>query len=246
MDPIAAARVPWIGLLPWDVIDLQIDIRTGAVSGSILSGGILRLRKGDSFRLAVIFYDGSGTVVNPAPTRLRWSIRDAANLELVAATPINAPTAQTDQPAPYFLITPDVSRLGASALDLLPDGSNSLSCVADLDWEDALGATRSSRSFPVSVEFGLTPQFALATTTPTPTSPTAATTPSPVTTPPVATTPPVDVPAPRLDEAEIRALFDQWLMEKLPVEAGFLYVQNGEFEAAVPGENCVTGQPWTP
>jgi hypothetical protein len=113
-----AARVPWIAA-QWDLIDLQIRQRGGRMTTSCAENGALRLRKDDNFRIAILFFNGEGDAVNPALTRLRWSLRDAANLELISAVTLDAPSAQTDQSQPYFLITPDIRRLGANALEML-------------------------------------------------------------------------------------------------------------------------------
>ena len=118
MDAQAAARVPWIGDR-WDLIDLQIEQRGGRVTGSLLDNGVLRLRRGDNFALAVLFFDGAQDAVDPEPTRLRWTLRDAANLELISVVTLENPAAQTDEAAPYFLIEPNIARMGAAALDLL-------------------------------------------------------------------------------------------------------------------------------
>ena len=242
MDEAAAARVPWIGA-QWDLIDLQVDQRGGRLSSSLTDNGTLRFRKGDAFRLAVLFFNGNDEAVDPAPTRLRWSLRDAANLELVAAVTLNNPAEQTDQSQPYYLLEPNIAALGGAAESLLDEDRGFLVCVMDVDWFIA-GQTYSSQTLPAVVEFGLGSEISKQTPT-APSTPTAPTTPGTPTTPSTPTTPQPPTPPP-LNEPALRALFDQWLLEALPVESGFLYVQNGQIVAAVPGGDCTTGETWTP
>ena len=78
MDFDAADRLPWIAD-EWDLIDLKVDQRGGRLSSSLTTGGVLRFRAKDSFRLAVVFFDG-GYIVDPGVSRLRWTLRDSANL----------------------------------------------------------------------------------------------------------------------------------------------------------------------
>jgi hypothetical protein len=222
-DEAAAARLPWIGDL-WELIDLQIDQRAGRLSSSLTDNGVLRLRRGDNFRLAVVFFDGNGAATDPQPSRLRWSLRDAANLELVASVTLNAPEAATDEVDPYYLLEPNITRLGAAAADLLPDGEAALPCVMDLDWTID-GNVYSSDTLTVVVEFGLTIQsIVVPGSGQPPPSPSAPTTPTPPTPPP---------PLPPSGN-DLRSLFDQWLVETLPVEEGFIYVKDGEIVGAFP------------
>jgi hypothetical protein len=245
-DEAAAARLPWIGDL-WDLIDLQVDQRAGRLSSSLTDEGVLHLREGSAFRLAVVFFDGTGTAVNPAITRLRWTLRDAANLELVASVTLDNPVAATDEDDPYFLISPNIARLGGAAADLLPEGQPDLPCVMDADWTIG-GKVYSSQTLPAVVEFGLTSQNMLAPGSGQPAAPTTPSTPTTPTSPTSPTTPTPPTPQPPLppSNTELRALFDQWLVESLPVTDGFLYVKDGQIVAAVPAGDCTTGQTWTP
>lgn len=220
-DEAAAARLPWIGDL-WELIDLQIDQRAGRLSSSLTDNGVLRLRRGDNFRLAVVFFDGNGAATDPQPSRLRWSLRDAANLELVASVTLNTPEAATDEVDPYYLLEPNITRLGAAAADLLPDGETALSCVMDLDWTID-GNVYSSATLPAVVEFGFTAQAVGIVPRP----------PDPAPTPPAATP---DTPPPPTDpESTPEEVFEDLFRDKLPVEEGFLYVRNGEIVGAFPG-----------
>jgi len=240
-DPVAAARVPWIGA-QWDLIDLQVEQRTGRVSSSLFAGGRLVLRQNDNFRLAVLFFDGTGTAVNPAPSRLRWTLRDAANLELLDNVTVNNPTAATDQADPYFLLQPNIARMGGAALDLLAEGTPALDCVADLDWTIA-GKTYSADTFPVSFGFGLSAKDTSAPSAPaqptTPSTPVNPTTPS--------TQPPTTTPTtPGLTAEDVARLFETLWSAKFPPGEGFVYVRNGDVETLVPGGDCTTGQTWNP
>lgn len=239
MDDVAAARVPWIGA-QWDLIDLQIEQRGGRLISSLTTDNTLRLRRGDAFRLAVLFFDGS-QAVNPSPTRLRWMLRSADNRELVAAVTLQNPQAQTDQSQPYFLLQPDIAALGGVAADLLDEARGFLPCVMDVDWTIA-GRVYSSQTLSAVVEFGLGSEKSAA--------PVISDTPGEVipfpTTPSSPGQPPQPPQPPPMDPSSLRALFDQWLLETLPVESGFLYVRNGQIVAAVPGGDCTTGQLWTP
>jgi hypothetical protein len=231
-DLNALARVPWIGG-QWDLIDLQVDQRGSELRSSL---GALRFRVGDHFRLAVFFFDGTGAAVNPSPARLRWTLRDAANLEQISAVALEPATAQTDQPDPYFLLEPNITRLKAAALDLLPEGREVLECVMDLDWTID-GDVYSSQNLRAVIEFGLTLQGGsdvapmLPVPPPRPTEPDA---------------PPAPPATSVLTTAQLRELFDAWLSENLPTGEGFLYIRNGDIVAAVPGGDCTTGNPWTP
>jgi len=224
------AQPTWLGAR-WDLIDLQISQRLGSVSGSLLEDGALRLRAGDNFKLAVLFLDGTDTVINPQPSQLRWSLRDAANLELISSVSIASPVAQTDEADPYFLVAPNVARLGAAARELLEQDAKDLPCVMDVDWVVG-GKAYSSKTVPTIVEFGLSSQSSAAapvasppsTSTQTPATPT---TPSPP-------QPPPPLPPPSLDGGAIRALFDQWLTEVLPAGEGLLYVRDGQIVDAQP------------
>jgi hypothetical protein len=149
-------KSPWLASSSWELLDLQVDQRTGRVAGSQLTAGGLRLRAGDSFVLQVRFLAGQ-SVINPNISRLRFSLRDAANLELVSATSADPALVLTDGAGPYFLLSPDIARLGSTALDQLTEGATELQCAADVDWVVG-GQTYSSKTFPVVVEFGLTPQ----------------------------------------------------------------------------------------
>lgn len=237
-DDAAAARVPWIGAF-WDLIDLQVNLRGGDLTSSCADDETLRLRKDDNFRLAVLFFDGTSAAVDPEPSRLRWSLRDAANAELIAAVAQSNPVAETGQSQPWFLLEPDVPRLGGAALDLLAEGERTLNCVMEVEWTIG-GKEYSSKTQPVVVEFGLGASAMATPTTPTtPTIPRTPTTPTTPTTPLTPTTPPP------LDVEAVRALFDQFLLEALPVKEGFVYVKDGQLEA-VPGGDCTTGEAWTP
>lgn len=240
-DLIALARVPWVGG-QWELIDLQIEQRGGALRSSL--GKPLRFRAGDDFRLAAIFIDGNGRVTNPMPSRLRWTLRDAANLEQISAVTLESPGVQTDQPDPYFLLQPNAARLASAARDLLPDGKISLECVMDLDWTidhappvGTQGQIHSSQSLTAVVEFGLGAHG----------GPDSGGVPPPL--PPSdggSTPPPPPVPPPALTPVQIRELFDLFLLERLPTGEGFLYIRNGDIIAAVPGGDCSTGNTWTP
>jgi hypothetical protein len=222
-DAAAAARVPWIAT-EWDLIDLQIEQRGGRLSCSLAEQGVLRLRAGDSFRLAVLFFDIGGAV-NPSMTSLRWSLRDAANLELIGSVSVSNPAAVTDGNQPYFLLLPDIARLGSAAREALGE-SVALPCLMDVDWMIS-GKVYSSTTMPVMFEFGLGSQAggtgggASGPNTPTP----------PVTPPPLPP-PPVTPDSPTL-------------ADELPVGEGFLYVKNGRL-IAVPAGDCTTGQKWSP
>jgi hypothetical protein len=235
-DEAAAARLPWIGDL-WELIDLQIDQRAGRLSSSLTDNGVLRLRRGDNFRLAVAFFDGNGAATDPQPSRLRWSLRDAANLELVASVTLNAPEAATDEVDPYYLLEPNITRLGAAAADLLDEGQTALPCVMDVDWTID-GNVYSSTTLPAVVEFGLTAQSAQQSANPQPPGPPQPPAPPQPPQPPTPQQPPNDT--------ALRALFDQWLVETLPVSEGFLYVKDGQIVAAIPGGDCTTGETWQP
>jgi hypothetical protein len=252
MNESAVDRVPWIGAR-WDLLDLQVLLRGGLVQGTLLENGTLRLREGDSFRLAVFFVNGLDQVVDPAPSQVRFSIRAANNVDELLTMALQPAVAQSEEGMPYFLFEPNVARLGGAATELM-DGQNELRCVADVDWTVG-GKIYSSASFPVLFEFGLTTQEEVKNITTRPTTPTKPTTPTTPTTPTNPTTPTTPTPPqppplppspPGLDEGAIRALFDQWLLEVLPVEEGFLYVRNGEITDAVPGTDCSTGEQWTP
>jgi hypothetical protein len=201
-DEAAAARLPWIGDL-WELIDLQIDQRAGRLSSSLTDNGVLRLRRGDNFRLAVVFFDGNGAATDPQPSRLRWSLRDAANLELVASVTLNTPEAATDEVDPYYLLEPNITRLGAAAADLLPDGETALSCVMDLDWTID-GNVYSSATLPAVVEFGFTAQAVGIVPRP----------PTPAPTPPAATpdTPPPPTP-PDITPPSSSKVLDDFLLD---------------------------------
>jgi hypothetical protein len=247
MNESAVDRVPWIGAR-WDLLDLQVMLRGGLVQGTLLENGTLRLREGDSFRLAVFFVNGLDQVVDPVPSQVRFSIRAANNVDEWLTRALQPAVAQSEEGLPYFLFEPNVARLGGAATELM-DGENELRCVADVDWTVG-GKIYSSASFPVLFEFGLTTQEEVKniTTRPPPaTTPTKPPTPTTPTTPtPPQPPPPLPPSPPSLDEGAIRALFDQWLVEVLPVGEGFLYVRNGEITDAVPGGDCTTGETWMP
>jgi hypothetical protein len=236
------AEPTWLGAR-WDLIDLQISQRLGSVSGSLLEDGTLRLRAGDNFKLAILFLDGTDTVINPQPTQLRWSLRDAANLELISSVSIASPVAQTDEADPYFLIAPNVARLGAAARELLEQDAKDLPCVMDVDWVVG-GKAYSSKTVPTIVEFGLSSQSSAAAPVASPPS-TSTQTPATGTTP-QPTPDPAPVQPTFLTEAQARALFEELWADKMPAGDGFAYVRNGDVAALVPGGDCTNGSTWTP
>lgn len=240
MDLFALSRVPWVAA-KWDLVDLQIDLRSGEVSGSLFENEVQRLRVNDHFRVAVVFFDPVGEAVDPLATRLRWTLRDQQNDEPLMAMTLEPAVAATDESTPYFLLEPDTLRLSALATERGEAGSV-LRCASDFDWI-VEGKLYSSRTFTVVIELEGASFDGGGTTPPPPLPPpTPPTTPQPPL-PPLPPTPPP--PPPPLDEAALRALFDQWLVEKLPVEEGFLYVRDGEITDAVPGGDC-SGEVWTP
>jgi len=217
MNESAVDRVPWIGAR-WDLLDLQVMLRGGLVQGTLLENGTLRLREDDSFRLAVFFVNGLDQVVDPAPSQVRFSIRAANNVDELLTMALQPAVAQSEEGMPYFLFEPNVARLGGAATELM-DGENELRCVADVDWTVG-GKVYSSASFPVLFEFGLTTQEEVKNITTRP--------------PPPQPPPPLPPSPPSLDEGAIRALFDQWLLEVLPVGEGLLYVRDGQIVDAEP------------
>ena len=230
MNESAVDRVPWIGAR-WDLLDLQVMLRGGLVQGTLLENGTLRLREDDSFRLAVFFVNGLDQVVDPAPSQVRFSIRAANNVDELLTMALQPAVAQSEEGMPYFLFEPNVARLGGAAAELM-DGENELRCVADVDWTVG-GKVYSSASFPVLFEFGLTTQEEVKNITTRPTTPTTPTNPTTPTTP-KPPQPPLPPSPPSLDEGAIRALFDQWLLEVLPVGEGLLYVRDGQIVDAEP------------
>jgi hypothetical protein len=236
MSTAAAARLPWI-LSQWDLIDLQVDLRTRDLSSSLATEGVLRLRAGDTFRLAVLFFTGGGGAIEVEPATLKWALRDAANLELVSEVVATAPPAIIASDDPYYLLLPNIQALDNNAREMWGESGKDLACVMEVEYSIG-GVVYSSRSLPARVDFGAGVTAGSGgggnTGSPPPRQP-----------PPLPPPQPPPPPGGGLTEQQARALFDQWLLEKLPIAEGFLYVKEGEF-MAVPAGDCSTGEPWTP
>ena len=230
MDVVALGRMPWVGE-EWDLIDLQVNLRGGEVSGSLLEE-VLRLQVNDHFRVAVAFFDPTDAAVDLGASRVRWSLRESRNEEVIFAMEQSPAVARTDRSGPYYLFEPDIKRFNSAVREL---GEAVVNAVADVDWMVG-GKVYSSRTFAVAIELdgGM-----LVREAPTPA-------PSPVPTTPTTPTPPPPLPPAGLTEEQVRALFNIWIRDVFPDGAGFPYVQDGDVVAIVAAGDCTTGEKWSP
>jgi len=202
MDEAAANRVPWLSEI-WDAFDLQIDQRSGRISSSLTESGVLRLRAGEHFRLAVVFFDSNGQATDPQPDFIRWTLREQSNLDLVASAIKEFPVPE-NAGNPYFILEPNAAHFALAAEDLRQD--QELLCVCDIEWMID-GKIYSSRTLPVRVEFGFTLQKPAYASAPAPVAAEALELTTPPALPPQLPSEPDQAPS----ESEIRAWFDEWL-----------------------------------
>jgi hypothetical protein len=190
-------RISWLNEV-WDLLDLQVNLRTKDVQSSMPEqGGGLRLRADEDFRLAVFFVVNNEVVSLDSQGEVDWvkvSLRDAGNVEEVLH--IDAASSETQEGFDYYLFQPEVTNLAEIAREMVfqpkAGAGNVAACVGEVEWSIG-GKIYSSKSFPVYIEVGLTLQQA-ASRPVRPVMPPPAT-PPPVTPPPV-TPPPVTPPPP--------------------------------------------------
>jgi hypothetical protein len=154
----SASRVPWV-LNRWDLVDLQVLVRSRRVESSMFEGGALRIKLGDAIQCGVFFVDVANDVFALDPDSLRLTVRKADNLDdLVVFTAEDPPQSAVEEGQKYYLLDIETGEAEREVvLEWLEANKKNepLACVADIDWE-VNGKRYSSRTFPVSLEMDVT------------------------------------------------------------------------------------------